>query len=339
MPNRSPPLLALRAFDAAARHLSFTLAAGELHLTQGAISRQIRTLEDFLGKKLFIRYTRRIELTETGEEYHQAIRQAMQLITQATHRVMNEGERTVLTVSVLPTLGSRWLMPRLAHFSERHPYVDIRLISSIEPVNFQGGGVDLAIRVGRVPGDEFPDHCPRIDLEMVTQWKDVQAHYLLPDTLVPLMSRKLLDRHGPIQRPADLLAHRLIHTASRRHAWEDWLHVHGVRLPTDAPRLEFGHFFMGIEAAREGKGVAIVPSIFLEQPRDDTDDSDDLVCPLPADVESAGAYHLLTCSAHMHDASVRLFSDWLISEADASLHWLRNHPTPGAPIRSTPTPS
>jgi LysR family glycine cleavage system transcriptional activator len=311
MPSRYPPLLALPAFEASARHLSFTKAADELFLTQGAISRQIRTLEDFLGQKLFDRYTRRVELTAAGAEYYLAIRQSLGDIENATRRAMGTRERQVITLSILPTLGNGWLMPRLATFSETYPHIDVRLVSSIEPVNFQSGEIDAAIRVGSLPGTPQKPGRPRIELEMVTNWKGVAAEYLFPDVLVPVMAKKLLAQGKPVTSAKDLLSYRLIHTASRKHAWPDWLAAHGVRLTSRTDSINFGHFFMGLRAAQNCKGVAIVPSVVF----DHFNEGSDLVCPLPADVESAGGYYLLTRDSAAQDPSVHIFCNWLLAEA------------------------
>jgi LysR family glycine cleavage system transcriptional activator len=311
MSNRLPPLLALRAFEAAARHLSFTNAASEMHLTQGAISRQIRTLEDHLGQKLFERLTRRIELTPAGAEYFQSVQQAMNDIALATRRIMRESGRAAITLSIMPTLGAQWLMPKLSTFSETHPEIDLRLVSSIEPVNFQVGDIDAAIRVGQLPGTLFKPNQPRIEREMVTSWSGVVAQHLFPDVLVPVLSRRLLEQGKPIKAVKDSLNYRLIHTASRKHAWPDWLAAHDVQLPEHHDAINFGHFFMGLRAAQYGKGIAIVPSVVLQHLFDGTD----LVCPFEGDVASAGNYYLLTRAADENSPSTRVFLNWLLAEA------------------------
>ncbi len=335
MTSRLPPLLALRAFESAARHLSFTNAATEMHLTQGAISRQVRTLEDFLGQKLFERYTRRIELTSVGADYFRAVQTALGDIETATRRVKAEPGKSSITLSIMPTLGAQWLMPRLASFSETYPEVDVRLISSIEPVNFQAGDVDAAIRVGQLPGSPFKPNQPRIDLEMVTSWKDVVAQHLFPDVLIPVLSRKLLEQGRPIATVEDLLSYRLIHTASRKHAWPDWLAAHGVRLPAsaEADGLHFGHFFMGLRAAQNCKGIAIVPSVVLQHFREGTD----LVCPFEGDIESAGNYYLLTRASDSGNPATAVFLEWLLAEAanEVSAQALTARPEPGA-VRAAP---
>ncbi|VVD80975.1 Glycine cleavage system transcriptional activator [Pandoraea iniqua] len=310
MSYRLPPLLALRAFEASTRHLSFTKAGEELHLTQGAISRQIRLLESFLGQKLFVRLTRKIEMTPAGVEYFRSIRQALDIISMATHRAVRDPHR-IVTLDVLPTLATCWLMPRLAQFTEAHRDIEVRLISSIDPVNLHSEKVDVAIRVGKVPGQRYDRRAPRIDLDMTENWKDVYVEPLFPDILVPVVSAHLMDAVGPINEPADLLQYRLINTASRRHAWPDWLALQGLRVPDDANPLDFGHFIITLQAVKDGKGVALVPKAVLEN----YEGRDELVVPPLGEVSSAGAYHLLMREGAQEDGAVRVLRDWLAQEA------------------------
>lgn len=312
MSRRLPPLLTLRAFEAAARHMSFTLAAAEMHLTQGAISRQVRSLEEFLGHKVFERHTRKIALTPMGEDYHRAVRQALDDIEQATERVRRNAERVIVTLNVLPTLGSLWLMGILSRFTIQHPSIDIRLVSSIHPVNFEMNDTDIALRVGRLPGQKYTARQPRIELVMASAWNNLCADKLFDDVLVPVASRSLL-ASGPIREPRDVLQHTLIHTASRRCAWNDWLGLHGLAVPETVQPMDFGHFFMGIRAAKDGKGVAILPSVVAKCLLDDNN----LVAPLPGNVPSAGSYYLLTRESQRQDPAIRAVCDWLQEEAQA----------------------
>lgn len=306
--RRTPPLPALRVFDAAARHLSFTAAAAELSVTQGAVSRQIRQLEAFLQRKLFVRLTRRVELTPFGAEYFRAVAGALDTLESATERLLSTSAHSVLTVSVLPTLAANWLMPRLARFTQANPDVEVRMITSIEPVDLQSGAADLAIRVGALPGGRYGPDQPRIDLDMVTNWRGVHADLLFPDVLTPICSRAYARTAPPLSKPADLVHHRLIHTATRQHAWPDWLRAHGCdpRFAKEGPRL--GHFFMAIQAAREGEGVAIVPTVVLDQ----YPAMSELVAPFPPAVASAGEYYLLMHESRARVPAVRLFADWLL---------------------------
>lgn len=310
MPHRYPPLLALRAFEAAGRHLSFTTAASELCLTQGAISRQVRHLEDFLQQKLFLRLTRRVELTDVGREYLEAVQQALGVVEAATRKCLND-EHRVLTIDVLPTLGAFWLMPRLAHFSNAHPNIEVRLITSIEPANLQNKEVDMAIRVGRLPGRRYLASCPRVDLQLAAYWQGVDVEPLFDDVLVPVMSRKLAKQGAPISKPQDLLQFRLINNATRKSAWRDWLASQGIKDFDVNTSLDYGHFFMTLQAAKEGQGIALIPQAIFENISPD----DGLFCPIYAGVPSAGEYYLLTKESTKDDPAIVAMHQWLLSEA------------------------
>jgi LysR family glycine cleavage system transcriptional activator len=309
MRTRTPLSIALRAFEAAARNLSFTLAGEELHLTQGAISRQIRLLEEFLGQPLFERLTRRVELTSTGRDYYLDVQQALRELDRATHRAMRSSGRSVLAISVLPTFGTSWLMPRLANFVEQHPDLDVRLATSIDVVDFQRSETDVAIRVGRVPGDTYPENSPRVDSEIVANWRGVMTDYLAPDILLPIHSPSLLETGTPITSATDLLEYPLIHTVSRRFAWDHWLQAFGLNVP-QGDRLMLSHYFMGIRAAEEGRGIALIPSILV--PSESLGRS--LAAPLRTTLQSAGGYYLAYQESRAEEPSILAFRQWVLHE-------------------------
>jgi len=309
-----PSVTALSAFEAAGRLESFSQAASELNVTQGAISRQIRALEEYLGIKLFVRLTRRVELTDTGRSYLREIQFALDHVEQATKRLrMPESRRSVLTISVLPSVASFWLMPRLIYFTQRHPTIETRLITSIEPVDLHSHDVDIAIRVGPLPGRHYGALDPSIDLEMTSNWRGVHAEAFYPDILVPVLSPDLIDPQRPLQAPRDLLRYPLIHTATRTNAWPDWLQAHGVEERWSGEKLEYGHFFMAIEAARKGKGIAIVPSILMVDAK-----LPDLIMPFPPDIPSAGEYYLLMLAERLDDPPCAALRAWIHEQAQAS---------------------
>ncbi len=313
MKRTLPPLPALRAFEAAARCLSFTRAAQELHVTQSAISRQVRILEDHLQRKLFVRLTRKIELTEEGQAYYQAIRNAFEKIEEASVIAGGRRVRSVLSIGVLPSLASLWLMPRLTSFWQANKDIDVRIISSVEPVDFKTQRIDMAIKAGALPGKRYGDGQPRIGGEMVKEWRGVHADLLFPDVLVPVCSKRLLDAGPPLKKLADLRRHRLIHTAIRRHAWQDWLHAHGSKIDPLKNAIDFGQYFMSLQAAREGQGVALVPSILA----DSFDLNGELARPFPATLASAGEYYLLTPQECYEERAIRHFRQWILAQAAA----------------------
>jgi LysR family transcriptional regulator, glycine cleavage system transcriptional activator len=321
MGRRLPNLNALRAFEAAARHLSFSRAADELCVTQGAISRQIRALEVELGVLLFRRMTRAVELTELGRDFLPAARDAFDRVEQATLELTKSATNKLLTVSVLPTFAMRWLTPRLHRFSAAFPEIQIRMITSILPVNFGKDQVDVAIRVGHLPDTPSRHDRPRIDLEMVTDWNSVHADMLLPDVLIPVCAPSLLSSRGKPTTPKDLLKFDLLHMASRPNAWPDWFRSFGIELPASRPRAQYGHFFMAMQAAIEGQGVALVPRALAEY---------DIVAGrlVTTNVEAAesdGAYYVL-CRRQQRDASpIRQFRRWVLAERDASNSTVGSH--------------
>jgi LysR family glycine cleavage system transcriptional activator len=283
-----------------------------LHLTQGAISRQIRDLERFLGGAVFHRLVRRIELTPRGEEFLKVVETSLRDLERASLDFRPAATAaTRLRVSVLPTIANVWLLPRLHLFSEAHPDIEVRIVSGIEAVDFQRGEADVAIRVGRLPGRHYDRRQPRISLDMVSTWEGVCADELFPDVLVPVCAPALVKNGAPLERPDDLVRYPLIHTASRKHAWPDWLGAFGVEaallLNQESPA--FGHFFMAIDAARLGRGISIVPEVLITG-----HEGEGLIRPLPQRIPSAGEYYLLTPESRLEEPSVVAFRNWLLSE-------------------------
>jgi len=320
---------ALRGFEASARNLSFTIAAEELRLTQGAISRQVAMLERDLGAVLFKRMTRKIVLTEAGQVFYEAARDALQILTRAAENISTVHSPQTLTVSILPTLGVVWLMPRLHLFTHANPGTEVRIVTSIAPFDPRSGGIDVAIAVGSRPDQGSDKHTPRIDLRMTTAWEDVMAQELLPDTLVPVISRKVGNSLKDLPSSEILNRLPLIHTSTRRHAWPDWLAAHSLPPSASGRRpLEFGHFFMALDAARAGRGVALVPAVLLP----DLEYRRQLQVLSFRHVPSAGAYHLLIGKAQVANPAVQTFASWLMAESkllrDRTNKFLRSNRTP-----------
>lgn len=309
MSRTLPSLTALRVFEVAGRLESFSSAAIELNITQGAVSRQIRALEEELQIRLFTRLTRRVQLTEAGEKYLAEVQAALNQIEQATSRVRSRQKRAVLTISVLPSVGSFWLMPRLAHFSQRHPDIETRIVSSIDPVNLHGREADVAIRVGALPGRSYEQPMPRVDLTMVQDWRGVLAEELAPDVLVPVYSPRLAGSEHALCDPKVIRNLPLVHTTSRTNAWPDWIRGHGLPPLASSRRMEYGHFFMSLEAAREGEGVAIVPDLLLSGSA-----AQNLIVAHACKVKSAAEYYLLTLNERSNERSIQAFREWVQEE-------------------------
>ena len=214
MSTRLPSLNGLRAFEAAARHLSFTQAASELNVTQTAISHQIRRLEEELGLRLFVRQNRALELTAEARDYLPGVHAAFNDLRLATDRLLRKDDGHVLTVSTLASLAAKWLLPRLSAFQEAHPGIDVRITTSPSLVDFQRDNVDAAIRYGR------------------GQWPGVRADWLMADELFPVCSPALVSGNKPLRCPQDLKDHVLLHTSNTNSDdWRLWLTAAG--LPTD----------------------------------------------------------------------------------------------------------
>lgn len=299
----------LRGFEAAARHLSFTLAAQELNLTQGAVSRQVIQLEQDLGTALFERRIRRLLLTPAGQNFYVATKAALRLLDQAAAGLHGDSEETRITVSVLPTIGALWLMPKLHRFRKTHPKIDLRLVSSIEPFS-PSSETEIAIRVGQPPGKANTAEGPRIDLTMATKWDGLSFIELMPDLLVPVVSKKLaLDPQLTLREA--LASVPRIHVSSRRHAWPDWLAAQGIDMPARSDDVECGHFFMALDAMRDRQGIALVPALILADLEYQRDVDILPFTPRP----SAGSYHAVFQRAHVSNSAVSAFLTWLQEEA------------------------
>src|SRR5262245_55138352 len=203
--DRLPPLNAIRAFEAAARHMSITLAADELHVTPGAVSRQIKALEDVLSLRLFERGHREITLTRQGAEYHRAVTRALDALREATRRLKRGRQRKQLKIRAYTTFAMRWLIPRLSGFHAAHPGIEVLLKASLEPVDFRKEDIDGAIRLGD------------------GQWPGVRTHRLVANILAPVASPRLLKAGPRLKRPADLAHHTLLHSIARPDDWASWL--------------------------------------------------------------------------------------------------------------------
>ena len=239
MRRRLPPLKTLPAFEIAADRLSFSAAAGELNLTHGAISRQVKALEDHLGVPLFQRHNRRLELSDAGMALLPAVRQALHLLETSAAHIAAPPKQGALAVSCLATFMMRWLIPKLYGFSTLHPEIEVRLAASHAPIDFVRDGIDIAIRVGRRP---WP--------------RNIAASPFLQDRVGPVCSPALL-RDRMLERPADLQRCTLLHTETRADAWPDWLRKAGAAGMHAASDLRFEHTYFLLEAAASGLGIAI----------------------------------------------------------------------------------
>ena len=293
MTARLPSLNGLRAFEAAARHLSFTKAAQELNVTQTAISHQIRRLEEELGLRLFVRQSRALTLTPQAADYLPNIRAAFQDLRTATDRLLRNGNDRVLTISTLTSLAVKWLLPRLSTFQEMHPEIDVRITTSTEVVDFRSSNVDAAVRYGR------------------GQWPGVHAEWLMAEQLFPVCSPKLLTGARALKQPEDLARATLLHTSTTRDDWRVWLTAAGLPIQiAQNPSLTFDLAFMTVQAAIDGLGVAMGHTAYVA----DDIANGRLVVPFDISAPSAGYYFVVPEDRPVTPA-IGAFRDWLIETA------------------------
>ncbi|MBP4000033.1 MULTISPECIES: transcriptional regulator GcvA [Pseudomonas] len=288
---RLPSLNGLRAFECAARHMSFTRAAEELNVTQTAISHQIRRLEDELGVRLFMRLKDGLALTEEGNAYLPGIRSAFLELRYSTEKLLESSNNSVLTISTLVSVASKWLLPRLPSFREAHPDIDVRISASTEWVDFRKGGIDAAIRYGD------------------GNWPGLRADWLMSDEIFPVCSPRLLTGDKPLNTPVDLAHHPLLQVSGvTANDWNDWLHAAGQPpLTAKGPRLTFDLAMMAVQAAIDGQGVCIGRSTYV----DDDLRAGRLVAPFDLRLKSASGFYLVTPHDQAESKKIVAFRGWL----------------------------
>jgi len=286
----------LLAFEAAARHLSFTRAGEELSLTQSAVSRQIQALEESLGGRLFERRTRALLLTEKGQVLYKQVQEILQQLDDTTRRLRDTVAARTVTVSTTPGFASLWLIPRLNGYLQGHQGVDVRISASYKKVSLEHDGVDLAIRYTRADST-------RIEKP------------LFEEEVIPVCSPALAaDPARPLRAPADLRGHTLLHQEDPRASWLEWnlwLHAHGLRDLKPAGALHFSQYDQLVQAAVNGQGVALGRLPLLRRTLRDKQ----LVTPFRKSVASACGYYLLRSTRSAGKSDVTGFEAWLLQEA------------------------
>lgn len=268
MKNAFPPLNPLRTFEVAARLSSLTLAAEELNVSQVAVSRQVKVLEEYLGVTLFKRLHRGIELTEEGQQLFEGVTRALQDIANATRRVSRRGRRDILAIQSYTTFSQRWLIPRLTNFHDAFPKIEVRLSSSIVPVDFDTQNLDAAIRAGK--GD----------------WPDLHAEKLLDIELIPICSPDYRRQHK-LEHPDDLAGVRLLHSMARPTDWAAWIKRVGANVNSE-PGIRFESSALAYEAASLDSGVALAVKMFVKRQLQ----SGRLIAPFDATCYSGEGYFL-----------------------------------------------
>ena len=298
-----PPLNALRAFEAAARHLSLTKAGQELHVTAGALSHQIRGLEELLGLKLFKRGVRSIALTSAGKQLFPGLQTGFLHIRDAVASLTDGGDDRVLVISAAPGFTSKWLAPRLYRFSSACPEIDARVSSSLSNANFTTDGVDVAVR-------NLPINAAA-DTELVIE-------KLVEVSLVPVCSPRLIQVHGPFAPPAGLKGVPLIHDDSLAHradmpTWDDWFKAAGIN-GIDASRgLRFNSADHALDATAEGAGILLAHDVLAY----DDLRTGRLVAPFQITLPSGRGYYLVCAKSRQGRPHVQAFRNWIKREFGA----------------------
>ncbi|MGH8779727.1 LysR substrate-binding domain-containing protein [Paraburkholderia sp.] len=287
-----PNMGALLAFEAAARHESFTLAARELFLTESAVSRQINTLEGNLGVRLFVRVKQRVVLTKAGKVYGAQVRRALEGLDRDTLSIIAHGSGGgYLELAVLPTFASQWLIPRLGDFNTRYPDVRVNMGARTDTFTFADSHFEAAIHYGK------------------PTWPGTSADFLFREEVVPVCAASLLKRRA--KSAADLLAHPLLHSTTRPDGWAAWFANLGIEDNRTMQGVRYELHTMLISAAAAGLGIALVPRFFVETQLERLG----LVVPFDAPVISDSAYYLVYPTELSHGKPLMSFREWLLHEA------------------------
>ncbi|MEO6339248.1 MAG: transcriptional regulator GcvA [Caulobacteraceae bacterium] len=297
--RRLPPLNALRAFEAAARHMNFSRAADELSVTPGAVSQQIQNLEDYIGAALFKRTSRGLLLTDAAQTALPALREAFDRLGEAASLLTAAVDGRRVTVSAAPSFAAKWLVPRLGRFEAAHPEVDVWLSAGMELVDFASGEIDMAIRYGsgRYPG--------------------LETTRLMTETVIPVASPALVAER-PLLLPEDLAHHTLLHDGSPDADescpdWAMWLTARGIKGVDGNRGPRFNQSSLVIEAAMNGRGVALAKRALAQADLD----AGRLVAPMQIATAVDFAYYLVHPKAKGRLSQVKAFAAWVTAEANA----------------------
>jgi len=288
-----PPLNPLRVFESVARHLSFTEAAQELHITQGAVSHQIKALESWLGFAVLERGGRRLRLTRGGENYAAALTQAFAQITGATRELVSTGAKQVLTVRGHTTLFVRWLIPLLPAFQAAHPDINVRLSGAVEGVDFTRENADIGIVYGDGP------------------WEGLRNDLLFSDELTPVLAPELARRLPTPCTTEAMLELPLLHSNRRPQHWPDWIRLAGAQRGVTAGDMYYEDLSIIYQCATEGLGVALGQLRYLEKDLA----QGRLIAPHDLVLRRPRGYHLVCPANRADEAKIACFRNWLTARA------------------------
>ena len=288
-----PSMSMLQAFSAAARYESFTEAAAELGLTQGAISRQVRALEQQLGAGLFSRVGKSVRLTAAGGRYAEEVDKALQAVRLASLDAMTQRAGGTLNLAILPTFGTRWLIPRFPAFLEAHPDITVNFATKLSPFDFKKEDLHAAIHYGR------------------TDWPDTESTFLMKEETVPVAAPALLGEQA-VTAPGDLLNMPLLHLATRPRAWPDWFRDAGVERTATAGMV-FEEIAAVAQAAAAGLGVSLLPRFLVTGELE----RGELAVALELPLQSSFGYYLVTPEDKTDYAPVVAFREWLLQAVNS----------------------
>ncbi|WP_090598655.1 LysR family transcriptional regulator [Pelagibacterium luteolum] len=288
-----PSMSLLTAFEAAARHQSFTIAAQELAITQSAVSRQIRLLEEQIGCQLFVRDKQTVRLSEAGAAYAREIGEALRRIGTASLNLHANPHGGTLNLAILPTFGTRWLAPRLPRFFELHQGITVNLSTRLTAFDFESDPFDAAIHFGDRP------------------WAGSEGVELMGEMVLPVGAPSFFNTH-PVKSAADLVELPLLHLASRPDHWERWFSRHGTTVGRLRGML-FDQFATAAQAAGSGLGLALLPTFLIAADLD----RGDLVPALNAPMESPERYFLVWPAGRGQHGPLAHFREWIVDEAQA----------------------
>ncbi|KSV62250.1 hypothetical protein N182_37560 [Sinorhizobium sp. GL2] len=282
-----PSNRALVIFASAATHSSFTRAAEELHLTQGAVSQQIRLLEQQLGVKLFERVRQRVLLTNAGRQYLSDIEIYLGKLRESTRQIMAAGDSVALNIGVVAGFTAKWLMPRISHFYDNNPNISINFLSKSDS-DFNLEEIDAAILHGQ------------------NHWPGASSILIAEERLVAVSSRQFKQRHQ-ISHPGDLLHVRLLQRFSRPDVWDQWFQTNGIDSDLAFRGQRFNHFDLMTEAAKAGVGVALLPKILIEQELK----RDELIVLFDTEIDTSSGFYFVFHNKNRDNQRIHTFMKWL----------------------------
>ncbi len=292
MRRKIPSTTALISFEAAARHESFTKAALELSLTQGAICRQIASLEEFLSVELFRRSRRGVKLTEAGLSYSRRVATQLDAVERDTLSVMGQQGANVIELAVVPTFGTQWLLPRLKDFQHKHPEVTVNLTNRTRPFLFADTDFDAAIYFGDA------------------DWSGTESHRLMGENPMPVCSPALLNQKTSLT-PTEIAELPLLQQTTRPYAWRQWFNSQNLNIPRDMTGPRYELFSMLAQAAMHDMGIALIPPFLIQRELAEKR----LVIANTQALSSIKAYYLMIPERKVESASLKAFRDWLLNQA------------------------